>query len=103
MTAAWVTIAVLAAGTIVIKAAGPLAIGRRSPSPRVARVIALVAPSLLAALVVYETVNRGTGGIVADARLAGLAAAALALTARLPLIVVVALAAGAAAGVRALG
>jgi hypothetical protein len=103
VTAAWVTIAALAVGTIAIKAAGPLAVGRRQPSPQLARVIALVAPALLAALVVYETVSSGTRGIVADARLVGLGAAALALVLRLPLIVVVALAAGAAAGVRAFG
>jgi hypothetical protein len=103
VTGVWLTIGVLAVATAGIKAAGPVALGRREPSPRLARVVALIAPSLLAALVVYETVHAGNRGIAADARLAGLGAAAVALALRLPLVLVVALAAGAAAGVRALG
>jgi branched-subunit amino acid transport protein AzlD len=98
---AWVTIAVLALGTIAIKAAGPLAFGRRQPSAAVSGVIVLIAPALLAALVVYETVHTGTHGLAFDARLAGVAAAAVALALRLPLVVVIAVAAAAAATVRA--
>jgi hypothetical protein len=98
----WLTIGVLAAGTALVKAAGPVAGGRRRPSPRLANVIALIAPALLAALVVYETVHAGTRGFAADARLAGVGAAALALVARLPLVAVIALAAGATAAARAL-
>ena len=60
---------------------------------RGASVVALVAPALLGALVVYETVSAGAQGIELDARLAGLAAAAVALALRLPLIAVVLVAA----------
>jgi hypothetical protein len=96
----WLTIGTLSLGTILIKAAGPVTLGRREPSERTSVVIALIAPALLSALVVYETVHTGNRGLVVDARFAGLVAAALALVARLPLLVVVAVAAVVAAIVR---
>ena len=98
----WVTIAALAVGTAAIKAAGPVALGRREPPPRVANVIALIAPSLLAALVLFETVNAGSPSVVLDSRLAGVAAAAVGLAFRLPLVAVIVIAAAASAAVRAL-
>ena len=61
----------------------------------------LLAPSLLAALVVTQSVG-GKDGIVLDARLVGLGAAAVAIRLRAPLIVVVVVAALATALVRAL-
>jgi hypothetical protein len=96
----WLTVGALALGTAVIKAAGPIALGRREPSQRMSDVIALVAPALLSALVVYETVHTGDRGLVVDARVAGLTAAAVALALRLPLVLVTAVAAGVAAAVR---
>jgi hypothetical protein len=102
MTAAWVTIAVLFAGTALSKAAGPLTTGGRTPSPRALRVTKLVAPAILAGLVVYETLSADGHGIRFDARVIGLAAAAAAIAARLPMIVIVLLAAGATALARAL-
>jgi hypothetical protein len=94
----WLTVVGLAVGTAVIKAAGPLAAGKRPPSGRAAAVLELVAPALLAGLVVYETVHGDRSGLVLDARAVGLAAGALALAFRLPLtLVIVAAAAGAAA------
>ncbi len=93
MTTAWIVVAVLFVGTAAMRAAGPVAFGGRSLSGRGASVVALVAPSLLGALVVYETVSAGAQGIELDARLAGLAAAAVALVLRLPLIAVVLVAA----------
>jgi hypothetical protein len=56
-------------------------------------VISLVAPALLAALVVYESLTGPRGGISFDARIFGVVAAALALALRLPLVVVVTVAA----------
>ena len=93
MTTAWIVVAVLFVGTAAMRAAGPVAFGGRSLSGRGASVVALVAPALLGALVVYETVSAGAQGIELDARLAGLAAAAVALALRLPLIAVVLVAA----------
>jgi branched-subunit amino acid transport protein len=101
MTDVWITIAVLAVGTVVIKAVGPLAVGGRPLPARVTAVIALMAPALLSALVVQETFSHD-GELVVDARAAGMAGAAAALVARLPLMAVVTIAAVATAGVRAL-
>ncbi len=97
MSAVCVTIVVLAVGTIAIKAAGPLAVGGRDLSPRARAVVALVAPALLAALVLYETVSAEHGGLVLDERLTGVFAAAAALFLRLPMLAVIAVAAGASA------
>lgn len=102
MTAVWVTIAVLAIGTIAIKAAGPIAVGGRDLSPRARAVVVLVAPALLAALVLYETLGAESGGLVVDERLTGVAAAAAALFLRLPMLVVITVAAAATAAVRLL-
>ena len=90
MIAAWIAVAVVGAATIAIKGAGPVVFaGRPLPRPAVA-LMPLLAPCLLAALVV-------------DARLAGVAAAGVALLLRAPLLVVLAVAAGVAAVARVLG
>ena len=101
MSEAWLTIAGLAGATVAIKASGPLAVGAREPSPRALRVIALLAPALLTALVAIETFG-ADGRLTLDARAVGLAAAAGALVLRAPLVVCVVAAALAAAGARAL-
>jgi len=93
VTSAWIVVAVLFVGTASMRAAGPVAFGGRSLSGRGASVVALVAPAILGALVVYETVSAGGQGIELDARLVGLAAAGLALALRLPLLAVVLVAA----------
>ena len=64
-------------------------------------VVSLLAPAVLAALVVTQLVG-GDREIVLDARLVGLAAAVVALLLRAPLLVVVIAAAVATAAVRAL-
>ena len=64
------------------------------------RVIGLLAPALLAALVVVDTFADGKS-LVIDARAAGLAAAAIAVALRAPIIVVILLAAAVTALVRA--
>ena len=97
MSSAWIVVGVLFVGTASMRAAGPVAFGGRSLSGRGAAVVGLVAPAILGALVVYETVSAGGRGIELDARLLGLAAAALAIVLRLPLIVVVLVAAVATA------
>ena len=102
MTTVWIVVAVLCVGTAIMRVAGPVAFGGRSLSGRGAAVVGLVAPALLGALVVYETVSTGAQGIELDARLVGLAAAALALVLRLPMIAVVLVAAVATAVARLL-
>ena len=102
MTTVWIVVAVLCVGTAIMRVAGPVTFGGRSLSGRGAAVVGLVAPALLGALVVYETVSTGGQGIELDARLVGLAAAALALVMRLPMIAVVLAAAVATALARLL-
>ena len=98
MSAVWLVVIGLCVGTLAIKAAGPLAVGGRELPERARAVISLVAPALVAALVVYETFTPEDGvGVVVDARLVGLGAAALALWARLPMLAVVVVAATATA------
>jgi len=77
-------------------------LGGRALPERFDGVVVLLAPSLLAGLVVVQTLQ-GDDGIALDARVAGLAAAAVALFLRAPLLVVLASAAGVAAAARALG
>jgi len=102
MSDAWLVVGLVGAGTIALKSAGPLLLGGRELPSRVMGVLALLAPSLLAALIVTNTLG-GDRAIELDARAAGLAAACAALLLRAPLLVVVAAAAAVAAGVRALG
>jgi branched-subunit amino acid transport protein len=102
VTAAWVTIALLTVGTVAIKAAGPIALGGRELPDRVSGVVALLAPSLLAALVVVDTLGGEDQTLSIDARAGGLLAAAGALAARMPMLVVVIVAAAVTAGLRAI-
>jgi branched-subunit amino acid transport protein len=96
----WATIIGLAIVTFLIKAWGPVAFGGRALPGLLAQIVPLLAPTLLAALVVVETFG-GTGrSLTIDARAVGLVVAAVALSRRLPLVAVVILAAAAAALVR---
>jgi branched-subunit amino acid transport protein len=98
----WITIGGLCVVTAAIKAFGPLVFGGRQLPVVVGRVIPLLAPALLAALVITETFGDGKS-LVIDARAGGLVAAGVALAARAPLAVVVLSAAAATALLRALG
>jgi hypothetical protein len=102
MSAVWVAIALLAVGTVAIKAIGPVALAGRALPPRLAGVVALLAPALLAALVVVDTLGGEDRTLSIDARAGGLLAAGVALAARLPTVAVVLVAAGVTAGLRAL-
>jgi uncharacterized membrane protein len=97
----WLTVAAVGAGTMASKAAGPVLLGGRPLPPRIARVVELLAPALLSALVVSQAVG-GDRELVFDARLLGLGAAAIALRLRAPLLLVVVVAAAVAALARAL-
>jgi uncharacterized membrane protein len=99
----WVTIAALCAGTVLFKATGPLALRGRGVPERAMRVIALVAPAVLVALVVHQTLGGTRPGFAIDARVVGLAVAGAGIAARLPMLVIVVLAAVATAFARALG
>jgi hypothetical protein len=88
VSAVWVTIAALALATAALKLAGPLALGGRPLPVRALSVVELLASALLAALVVVETFGNGRS-LTIDARVLGVAFAAVALTRRAPMIVVV--------------
>ncbi len=72
---AWALIAALAVATIALKAAGPLATGGRTLSPRLASVIAVMPAALLAALVVTGTLVDQEGDLTAGADAIGVLAA----------------------------
>ena len=95
----WLVVVVVGAATIAFKAAGPLLLGRRRLPDLVARPVTLLAPVLLAALVVTQTVG-GDNRLVLDARLAGVGVGAAAIAARAPLPAVVIAAAAATAILR---
>jgi branched-subunit amino acid transport protein len=101
VSAAWVAVLVVGAATIAIKAAGPVLAGERALPVGASRVLGLLAPALLAALVATQAFASDES-LVLDERGAGLAVAAVAVLLRAPLLVVVVLAAATAAGLRAL-
>lgn len=101
MTTVWIVVIVVGAATVALKAVGPLILGGRELPARFTGVIALLAPALLAALVVTQTLG-ADDGLVVDERLAGVAAGAGALALRAPLLAVVVVAAAVTAALRAL-
>ena len=103
MSALWITVVTVALAGATIKAAGPVIFGGRElPSLWASSVIAMLAPTLLAALVVTGTFGED-GHLVLDARAAGIAVAAVALWLRAPVLLAVALAALTTALVRTTG
>jgi branched-subunit amino acid transport protein len=101
VSAAWWIVLLVGGATVALKAVGPVALGGRPLPARASGILFLLAPALLAALVVTQAVG-GERRIELDERLVGLAAAALAVALRAPLIVVVVVAAAGTALVRAL-
>jgi branched-subunit amino acid transport protein len=95
----WLVIAVVGAVTILFKASGPVLLGKRELPPRVGSVVEVLAPAMLAALVVTQTVG-GDRELVVDERLAGVAAGAVAIWLRAPLLAVMVVAAATAALIR---
>jgi branched-subunit amino acid transport protein len=102
MTETWATVLALAVATALIRASGPVALGGRDLPRPVQDIIALLAPALLAALVVTETFS-DSGELVLDERAAGVAGAGVVLALRGSLLVAIAVAAGVTAALRALG
>jgi branched-subunit amino acid transport protein len=95
----WLVVLVVGVATVALKATGPVLLGGRELPD--AGVVELLAPVLLTALVVTQTVG-GDNELVLDARLAGVGAGAAAIAARAPLAAVVVVAAVATAVTRAL-
>lgn len=101
MSTVWLVVLVVGLATAAFKATGPVLLGGRSLPPALADVVALLAPVLLAALVVTQTVG-GDNELVLDARLAGVGVGAVAIALRAPLPAVVVAAAAATALTRLL-
>ena len=99
MNAVWISVLCVGVATIAIKAAGPVLAGDRELPLRTGRMVALVGPALLAALVATQAFST-EAELVLDERGAGVLAAAVAIAVRAPLIVVVLAAALAAALLR---
>ncbi|MFF4452873.1 AzlD domain-containing protein [Streptomyces goshikiensis] len=98
----WIAIGITVVGCYAVKLAGLLVPAGALERPTVRQLAALLPVALLAALTAQQTFSTGDA-LVIDARVAGLAAAAVALLLRAPFLVVVAAAVLVTAGVRALG
>jgi branched-subunit amino acid transport protein len=101
MTTAWWTVAIVGAATIAIKGAGPVLLGGKPLPERLGRVIGLLAPALLAALVAINTFG-DERALVLDERALGVGAAVVAIWLKAPPLVVVVVAAAVTAVARAL-
>ena len=100
MNTIWLCVILVGIVTIALKAGGPvLAAGRELPEST-SRVVDLLAPALLAALVATQAFASDEQ-LVLDERAAGLLAGGVAILLRAPLLVVVLAAAATAAGLRA--
>ena len=102
MSSTWLVVLIVGAGTVVCKAAGPVLLGGRTLPPQLAGIVDMLAPALLAALVVTQAVG-GDRKLVLDERLVGIAAAIVAIRLRAPLLVIIVVAASVTALVRLIG
>jgi branched-subunit amino acid transport protein len=101
MSRTWLVVTLVGAGTIAIKLIGPVLLGGHPLPDRVSRVIELLAPALLGALVAVQTFGNGQA-LAVDERVLGVAVAAIAIWRKAPLLVVVILATVTTALARAL-
>lgn len=94
-------VAWLIATTAAIRATGPIALGGRELPARMMGVIALLAPALLAALVVTETFRGEGSELTVDERFLGVAGAGAVLALRGSILAAMAVAMALTAGARA--
>jgi branched-subunit amino acid transport protein len=97
----WVLVCWLVVTTAVIRAAGPVALGGRELPPRAMGVVGLLAPPLLAALVVTQTLGGEGSEVVVDERIVGVAGAGVALALRGGILVAISVAVALSAGAHA--
>ncbi len=91
-----IVLVALAAGTFLLKSAGPLLLGARRLPSGLQAVVDLLPAALLASLAIVSTVGDARS-IVLDARIVGIVVAGLALWRRAPFVVVIVLASAATA------
>lgn len=101
MTQAWLVVVLVGIATIAIKSIGPVLLGGRELPPRIASLIGLLAPALLAALVSINTFGAGRS-LMLDERVLGVAAAGVAIWRKAPVLLVVVIAATVTAVTRAI-
>ena len=101
MSSVWLVVGLIGAGTLAIKAAGPVLLGGRPLPTRLTRVIELLGPAVLGALVAVQTFGDGQA-LVLDERVIGVAAAGIASWRKAPLLLVLIFAAAATALARAI-
>ena len=99
MSSTWAVVLLVGAFTVSFKAVGPVLLGGRALPERLEDAFELLAPSLLAALVVTQAFGED-GEIVIDERLVGVGVALVAIRFKAPLILVMVLAAVSTALVR---
>jgi hypothetical protein len=97
----WILVGCLVATTAAIKAAGPVTLGGRELPARAIGVIALLAPALLAALVVTETFGNDSSELTLDERALGVAGAGAVIALRGGILLAMAVAMALTAGARA--
>jgi uncharacterized membrane protein len=95
----WVVVGVVGIVTMLFKAGGPVFLGRRTLRGRIQSVVDLLAPVMLVALVVTQTVASGDE-LILDERVPGVAAGALAAWLKAPIIVAMAIGAAVTALLR---
>ena len=89
MNAGWSVVLLAGAATMLLKGAGPLALGGRSVSPRLRRMLARLAPATFGALIAVAVFTSGKA-LTLDARVLGLALGVVGAWRRLPPVVVLA-------------
>jgi branched-subunit amino acid transport protein len=101
MTTAWIVVLGAGLGTLLLKGLAPAVLGGRALPERLTQAMALLAPTLLAALIVTNTFATGRH-LELDARATGLAAALICVLLRAPILVTIGAAALTAALLRAM-
>ena len=102
MSEQWWLVVGVGREAIVLKASGPLILGGRTVSSRLADAIHLLPDTILSSLVVSQTLVTGRS-ISLDARLIGIASASLLAWRRAPIVAVVFVSAAITATIRGLG
>lgn len=100
MNAVWLTVLLVGVASIALKAVGPVLLGGRELPGPATRLVSLMAPTLLAALISTQIFADGRH-LVLDARAVGLVTGAVAIWLRVPALLAVLLAAIVTALVRA--
>ena len=98
----WWPIVVLSVGAYAFKAFGLVVLGGRRPGPRMTTVASLLPAALFSGLITLMTVVDGET-LVIDARLAGVAAGAVAAWRRAPFVAVIVVAMATTAALRVIG